>query len=275
MHRFETESYTFEIANLILGDMTDRYRRFNTSRPLAGSLRILDLCTGTGCISLLLHALLAPHIERLIILGIDLSATAVGLARRNLEHNLRLGLLSSRSRAEVIFQQADVLGREQSQVSGIETLLRDKYLLPMNKSQAPSSLEGTHTWDLLISNPPYLSPVSFRNGTTARSVRIYEPRLALVPPLDCDTNNSTLGGVAVRHEDLFYPRLLSLSFKVRARFTVLECGDLAQARRVTIMAETLIAQLPDCKNFAVDIWQPGYDNHNEQAAQAVIIRKIG
>jgi methylase of polypeptide subunit release factors len=53
------------------------------------ALRILDACSGTGCISLLLHHQLSRHFRNLRIIGLDISPTAVALSNENLKRNFR------------------------------------------------------------------------------------------------------------------------------------------------------------------------------------------
>lgn len=192
-------------------------------------MRIIDLCTGSGCIALLLHALLAPKCHRLAIIGVDVSHTAIELAKANLEHNLRLGLLTDRALTEVQFCQGNVLGPQ-----GVEKVLQRSASLidghPTSKAATVANVEC----DVLISNPPYISPMSFRDGTTARSVRIFEPTLALVPPTDADDTKAQ----DCQQADLFYHHLVALSSRVRAKLTILECGDRMQAGRVASMCES-------------------------------------
>lgn len=227
--RPDTETYTYEAAKLIRQSLLKgRTGSASESPQRAQSLRILDLCTGTGCIALLLHALLAPHVEQMQVLGIDISPQALRLAQRNLCHNVQRGLLAPRASAEIEFCYADVFGRD------VEDILP--------KLDRP----GDISCDLMISNPPYISTSDFRDGTTARSVRLFEPRLALVP------SRTSLRNERDRPEDVFYRHLLSLSFKLRPKVTVLECGDLAQARRVVDMYRELSPHRTH--DMSVSIW---------------------
>ncbi|KAI5207605.1 hypothetical protein E4T38_03318 [Aureobasidium subglaciale] len=85
-------------------------------------------------------------------------------------------------------------------------------------------------WDILISNPPYISPQAFKH-TTTRSVKRYEPKLALVPnSLDAKTHADNEIG------DVFYPRLLDIAKQVEAKVVLFEVADLEQASRVAAMA---------------------------------------
>jgi methylase of polypeptide subunit release factors len=86
--------------------------------------------------------------------------------------------------------------------------------------------------DIIVSNPPYISREAFRKETT-RSVRNWEPTLALVPPKF--PNEDLPEGVD--HADIFYHRLLVLhSDTFNSQVLIMEVGDAAQARRVAKMA---------------------------------------
>ncbi|OJD11721.1 hypothetical protein AJ78_07557 [Emergomyces pasteurianus Ep9510] len=234
--RPETESYTTRVANLLLSRFApkkhDSKHEHGKHRRLP-ALRILDLCTGAGCIPLLLHSLLAPTFPRLQIRGVDISTPALKLARENLEHNIKLGNLSERARNDISFVSGDVLSGQlgagaggslkipgRSQEDEEETLERIfphftttsvgvNHSSSSAKSFPPQEHSGNNTVGdplptsqkleletdtdgnmitVLVSNPPYISPTQFINGTTARSVRKYEPRLALVPPLPAITH---------------------------------------------------------------------------------------
>lgn len=254
-------------------------------------LRILDLCTGTGCIALLLHALLASQFQRLQVMGIDLSPVALSLARRNLEHNISLDVLDRRAREEITFHRGDVLARSTDTRDSASTIPTVEDLLSQQTIQ--SALEPRDGYDtpplpkidLLISNPPYISPSDFRNGTTARSVRLFEPRLALVPPINTNANanaNANATGPGENPEDIFYRRILGLSLDVRASLTVLECGDKMQAERVVEMFRVMRRSLGGDsvgEGFTVEIWPRAEEDcrangfHLTDGSRCVIIRK--
>ena len=203
-------------------------RDFAATQPL----RIVDLCTGSGCISLLLHSLLACHFPHISILGVDSAPEAVHLAKRNLRHNVYLGLLQPSSASRIEFRQGDVLTDRANDLFAAreEGCTPDSPTKPTQSEPCPRGHTGC---DILISNPPYISPASFRNGTTARSVRFFEPKTALVPPTQMHNRTSPF------HEDLFYHHIVSLSFKLPARLTVLECGDHSQAQRVAALCKSM------------------------------------
>ncbi|CAI7629090.1 unnamed protein product [Penicillium glandicola] len=268
--RPETESYTYQAAKL-LRQMALERKGTSNSPDQARPLRVIDLCTGTGCISLLLHALLAPHFQQLEITGVDISPTALGLAQENLEHNLQLGQLASRAGTDIRFHRADVLGYDSdSSVPSIESILQTKFPNFGTLDALPPDQESG--CDLLISNPPYISQREFRNGTTARSVRRFEPKLALVPPY------SGSGMEDCMPEDIFYHRILTLAFKLKAKLTVLECGDSHQANRVVALHKRLASA--ESGQFSADVWpireQDLADNgfHVTDGSRGVIIQTL-
>jgi HemK-like putative methylase len=168
-------------------------------------LNVLDFCTGTGCIALLFAALTRAHFPNACVQGVDISPAAVRLARENLKHNQRLGHLhppSADAREGVTFTQADIFAP-----------------LPPSISQKQ--------WDVLISNPPYVSAHGFAHDTS-RSVRNYEPKLAQVP--------EPRSIAACRPEDVFYVRLLEIASVLKPKVVLFEVGDLRQAERVVQLA---------------------------------------
>lgn len=140
-------------------------REFGGCRKLDGSItassiRILDLCSGTGCISLLLHSLLSPYYDWVSILGIDASSRAVDLARRNLHYNARLDHLSGRAIQEVQFLQGDVLRCKEDGHPDIYEILQEySHLQAIELGQ-----DENIRWDVLVSNPPYIRPSHFKMG---------------------------------------------------------------------------------------------------------------
>lgn len=188
---------------------------------LPSELRLLDLCTGTGCIPLLFrHELRSARQDvHLRALAVDVSEEALALA----SHNLRSADKSEADtkRGCIDLLKADVLlDPFADQVTGTPSLKA-----AMNYHGQPPF------WDILISNPPYISPSDYWK-TTTRSVRGYEPKLALVPPqsphLD-DTKNA----------DAFYSRLLDIARGVEVEIVLLEVADLEQAHRVAQRAREL------------------------------------
>lgn len=102
--------------------------------------RVLDLCTGSGCIA----AAIAYHLKAAVVTATEISAPAVEVARANVE---RLGLSG-----RVLVEQGDLF----------EPLTRMVDIQPFN---------------LIVSNPPYIPTAQV--ATLDRSVKDYEPLQAL------------------------------------------------------------------------------------------------
>lgn len=107
--------------------------------------RVLDLCTGSGCIA----AAIAQRLKNAVITAIDKSETAVAIARRNVD---RLGVAD-----RVSVEHGDLY----------EPLSRMVDVAPFN---------------LIVSNPPYI-PTS-QMASLDRNVRDYEPPEALDGGID-------------------------------------------------------------------------------------------
>ena len=224
--------------------VTHLARLVRSAQDLPSELRVLDLCTGTGCIPLLFHHEFYSAREdvRLRSLGIDVSNKAIRLARRN-RSRLR-DSKTSKSVAEFIM--ADVLVDPfADQSRGVNE--------PMPFKPALNFFQKPPFWDILISNPPYISPSAFRT-TTTRSVRGFEPKLALVPPQGSGKTDTERG-------DAFYPMLLVAARDVEAKVVLLEVADLHQALRVARMAQQ--TRLFD----GIEIWRDEPDQPNKSSAQ--------
>ncbi|CAI9631724.1 s-adenosyl-l-methionine-dependent methyltransferase [Alternaria burnsii] len=191
------------------------------AQNLPPEIRVLDLCTGTGCIPLLFHHEIssASNSINLRVLGVDISEKALRLARHNLQRLRKMRQLQDNGPWD--FLQADIMVNPFSdQTEGVLSLIA-----ALNFNKMPSF------WDILISNPPYISPSAFWE-TTTRSVRGFEPKLALVPP-------HKLKQTDIEQGDAFYPRLLGIARDVEAKVVLLEVADLEQALRVAQHARNL------------------------------------
>ncbi len=109
------------------------------------SPRILDLCTGSGCIA----AAIAHNVKEAVVVATDISEPAVAIARENIQ---RLGL------------------------SGRVTVEQGDLFAPLD------ALVDRYPFHLLVANPPYI-PTNQIPGLD-RSVREYEPLAALDGGLD-------------------------------------------------------------------------------------------
>jgi methylase of polypeptide subunit release factors len=200
-----------------------------TIRPK--KLRVLDLCTGSGCIPLLFHHLFYSNPSNrnttLESTGVDLFKTALELANDNLVAQRKSQRQNSGQEAtcrsslqDMKFVKADVLHNQVEGTSG------DLSVEEALQKRRPSS--GPPIVDILISNPPYISHKDFR-ATTARSVRRYEPRMALLGTFSPSQSNDELDG------DRFYPPIMTLAQRLDARMVLCEVGNLDQAVRVAAL----------------------------------------
>lgn len=113
-------------------------------RRLCDGMRILDMCTGSGCILLSL----LYYSNNCTGLGVDLSKDALDIARYNAE-----AIREKKTDLEVLFLQSDLF----------QELSWEK------AAEKP--------FDIIVSNPPYIQSAVIE--TLMPEVRDYEPRLAL------------------------------------------------------------------------------------------------
>ncbi|KAM3514972.1 hypothetical protein MY11210_001450 [Beauveria gryllotalpidicola] len=227
--RPETEAYTYHIANEV-----KRLRR----RDGLQELRVLDLCTGTGCIPLLLFSLLQASFKSLQVQGVDVSAKAVQLARENLAANTSLGHLKiASSQQKVHITQGDIFSD-----LDMENILSTK-------------------WDVLTSNPPYISLDVWNSGRgqLGHSVRKFEPALALVPGAHLKPPPEW------QSSDVFYARLLDVAYHVKPKLLLLEIGDEPQALRV--VRNYLTHRLANLSS--VEIWRDTPDVQENSGCQHI------
>ncbi|KAI9709131.1 MAG: hypothetical protein M1820_003577 [Bogoriella megaspora] len=212
--RPETAASVTHLARLL------RERYHDEDMPI----RILDLCTGTGCMSfLLVHELLKHGCRRKILtLGVDISSSAVKLAEINRRNLLRQGKQSPRAVSGQSSKESSEFGARWAQALEDMKFVRADIF---SKSFLETLVQ--RRFDVVLSNPPYISSSGFKSSTS-RSVRNFEPRLALVPH-QASASSEESG-------DVFYPRLLEIIDSLRANVMLLEVADLEQATRVARMA---------------------------------------
>lgn len=137
------------------------------------SPRILDLCTGSGCIA----AALAVNLKNSMVLAVDLSEPAVCTARRNME---RLGLGE-----RVTVEQGDLFE-------------------PIRRIVDP------RPFDLIVANPPYIP--ADQVSSLDSSVRDYEPVAALDGGADGLTIHRRILETAPAHLQLAGRVFLEIAF---------------------------------------------------------------
>ncbi|UNI18894.1 hypothetical protein JDV02_005132 [Purpureocillium takamizusanense] len=234
--RPETEAYTCHLVDSI------KRGQVPGLTPARG-LSIIDFCTGTGCIPLLLFASLQRWAARLDVLGVDIAAAALRLANDNVHHNEQQGNLSVNEQQRLSISRTDVFDD-----ADIEALAATR-------------------WDVIVSNPPYVSQRvwDYGHGQLGYSVRKYEPKLALVPGQ----------GIAVpdgwERQDVFYARLLDVASVLRPKAMLLELGDEAQARR--ILAH--MAEHPLVRGLVVEVWRDWPDGADDAGTQTLDVLGSG
>lgn len=115
----------------------------------ACDVRVLDMCTGSGCILLSLIKL-CPEVNGT---GCDISKEALEIAEKNAR---RLGV-NARWVQSDLFEQLSVPGRLDEGCTAKE--------------------EASEGYDIIVSNPPYIRTADI--GKLQDEVRIYDPRIAL------------------------------------------------------------------------------------------------
>lgn len=225
--RPETEAYSYYLSNLISRQIRKDLREYGTP----GSWNILDLCTGTGCIPLLLFTLLQRRLASFKVHGVDISPVATALSNKNIRFNHTLGHLPAPTPNQSIsFSQGDIFNTEHM------------------------AHIFTQRWDVLVSNPPYISRDVWNHGRgqLGYSVRKYEPQLALVPRDDIPLPSGW------RHEDAFYARLFDIANMIQPKIAVFEVGDSEQAQRVI---ERILLD-PSAGNWMIEVWRDQPDFHS-------------
>ncbi|KAK5264026.1 hypothetical protein LTR99_010316 [Exophiala xenobiotica] len=228
--RPETETYTEEVARLLLRAINEAVRAAEQAGVKnSRKVRILDLCTGTGCMALLIHSILKPPVPDITsrdrwpshydleILGVDMSPRAIEVANQNLQHNISKNLLHPDATSDISFMKEDILN-----LAKIEEGQTIREMFNSRPGARPGQ-DLDESWDVVVCNPPYISRKDYAaGGRTESSVRKFEPKLALVP------NDEP----SVHSGDLFYWPLTRLFKAVGARLLVMEVGDSQQAVRV-------------------------------------------
>lgn len=171
--RPETADVFARLAQLLL----DRQQIHEPQRPL----NVVDLCTGSGPIPILLKHLLGRHVT---VSGYDYSEPAIDLARENIALN----------KCDVQVHRADIM--------------RDDF-----PSTVKSDVAGKV--DLIVSNPPYITaeeyrsiPVSVRDWedpaallgsvtTDSTGLEFYERIAELLPPLSTGANLEEAGWTGI------------------------------------------------------------------------------
>ncbi|MDB5301644.1 MAG: modification methylase, HemK family [Phycisphaerales bacterium] len=125
--------------------LVENVMQFVRHQPGMEAPRVLDLCTGSGCIA----AAIAHHIKSAVVTATEISPAAAAIARKNID---RLGLTG-----RVLVEEGDLFE-------------------PLNH------MVDVRPFDMIVSNPPYIPTAQIE--TLDRSVKDYEPLQALDGGLD-------------------------------------------------------------------------------------------
>ena len=139
--RPETEHLV--VAAIDIAKQLEQSRAGESDSP---PIRIIDLGTGSGCIAITL----AKHLPHAQVTAVDRSEAALTIAKQNTEAH---GLID-----RITFVQSDWFSAF--------------------AAGAPAPQPATPTWDIVVSNPPYISQAEY--AKLAKTVRDYEPVTALV-----------------------------------------------------------------------------------------------
>lgn len=130
--RWETEEWSCDLAS-----------RIKTYIPTTVSdFKVWDICTGTGCIALLVRRELENY-KNLEVTAVDCSKNAIKLVVENVKYNKTI---------PIQLKQMDILNQSGCSIPKI---------------------------DILMSNPPYIPKELFMKETNI-SVKLYEPKIALI-----------------------------------------------------------------------------------------------
>ena len=159
---------TAELCQWIEEDMAGESTVSSGNSPQAtdDARRILDICTGSGCIAITL-GLNIPNSE---VTGWDISEDALRIAQRNVEMMKAGNVRIEHQNALALPKAAET---DNKKMKGND----DKEVVkPKGEAQTPS----TQKWDLIVSNPPYICEKE--KADMEKNVLEHEPSLALFVP---------------------------------------------------------------------------------------------
>lgn len=166
--RPETVELCQWIEKDLAGISTVSSEDFSEDSPQAtdDARRILDICTGSGCIAITL-GLNIPNSE---VTGWDISEDALRIAQGNVE-------MMEAGNVRIEYQDALALPKaaetDNEKMKGND----DKEVVkPKGEAKTPS----TQKWDLIVSNPPYICEKE--KADMEKNVLEHEPSLALFVP---------------------------------------------------------------------------------------------
>ena len=138
----------------------------NSPQATDDARRILDICTGSGCIAITL-GLNIPNSE---VTGWDISEDALRIAQENVEM-MKAGNVRIEHQDALALPKAAETDNEKMKGNDDKEVVK-----PKGKAKTPS----TQKWDLIVSNPPYICEKE--KADMEKNVLEHEPSLALFVP---------------------------------------------------------------------------------------------
>ena len=138
----------------------------NSPQATDDARRILDICTGSGCIAITL-GLNIPNSE---VTGWDISEDALRIAQGNVEM-MKAGNVRIEHQDALALPKAAETDNEKMKGNDDKEVVK-----PKGEAKTPS----TQKWDLIVSNPPYICEKE--KADMEKNVLEYEPSLALFVP---------------------------------------------------------------------------------------------
>lgn len=138
----------------------------NSPQATDDARRILDICTGSGCIAITL-GLNIPNSE---VTGWDISKDALRIAQGNVEM-MKAGNVRIEHQDALALPKAAEPDNEKMKGNADKEVVK-----PKGEAKTPS----TQKWDLIVSNPPYICEKE--KADMEKNVLEHEPSLALFVP---------------------------------------------------------------------------------------------
>ena len=166
--RPETAELCQWIEKDLAGISTVSSEDFSEDSPQAtdDARRILDICTGSGCIAITL-GLNIPNSE---VTGWDISEDALRIAQGNVEM-MKAGNVKIELQDALALPKAAETDNEKMKSNDDKEVVK-----PKGEAKTPS----TQKWDLIVSNPPYICEKE--KADMEKNVLEHEPSLALFVP---------------------------------------------------------------------------------------------
>ena len=138
----------------------------NSPQATDDARRILDICTGSGCIAITL-GLTLPNSE---VTGWEISDDALRIAHGNVEM-MKAGNVRKEHQDALALPKAAETDNEKMKGNDDKEVVK-----PKGEAKTPS----TQKWDLIVSNPPYICEKE--KADMEKNVLEHEPSLALFVP---------------------------------------------------------------------------------------------